>query len=721
MLDFGQDEQLAFADPVDLVARVYADLRFPERVAISEAARRHRVLQNPGAYSGPWGDGPHSTRHLDRPMDCLGKDSPYREVAVMGPSQVGKSEIGNNYQLHAVLYDPADMLFIAPDRTLAEAYVKKEFDKMIELAVHQDGTPGAMAEKMLPGASSDTLSLKRFRGADFFFYWPSGGRLRALPFPRVRIDDLDEIPTDISDQGDAVSLGRGRMGSFVAYGQTMLYVNSSPKLGAGKGIEALVASGTDEMLWVDCLMCGNPFAFYADRLQFDDQGSVAAAGESAVVVCADPQCGGAHVQRDKRALLETARWVGRGETAVPTAESPSGKVGELEPNIRAGFRFDGLFGFRPWREIAEIGREAEIKLEYEQDDSALKAWDQTIVGRNYSARRQGETPVTEDELVRRAKASGYEMGEVPPGVQVLVASIDQQGNRFEVAVWGFGRDFRAWLVDRYQILTINRDGRQEPLRPFTRLEDWAVIHSYVMSQTYPLAGADHLQMKIFNTAIDTGGLDNATDNAFAWWHSMVAGDPLAGRAALPPTAITLIKGGNKPDKPLLPRPTVDAKRQIKGAPQAELFVPNVHRLKNIADNCINRRDDGPGFVQFPRDVPGVEPNSSPNYLAELRAEHKVDEVWVRPPHTPNETWDLYIYARAVLLRFGGNDGSLAWVPAWARAPRGAPESLPEPPEPEKVKAAEEPAKQPVVKLQKAVKTGRSAPKRRRSIRMRRGG
>jgi len=375
----GQDMPLAFTDPGMLVASCLAELRFPEKVRVSQAARRHRVLDNPGAYSGPWGEGPYYTDHLDRVMDCLGPDSPHREVGVMGPAQTAKSEIGNNAQLHTALYNPRDSLFIAPDRVLIEAYVKKEFDKMVELARPFRNDRGdlvlGLRDKLLPGASADTLSLKRFRGADFFFYWPTGPRLRALPFSWIRIDDLDDVPTDIGDQGDIVSLARGRMGSFAAFGQTMLYVNSTPKLGPRAGIEAFVSAGTAERLWVDCLMCGAPFALYGDRLQFDQLGTPRDAAASASVVC--PDCGGAHLQREKRALLETHRWVGKGEEAVSRREVPAGKIGELEPNMRASFYLDGLFGFRPWSEIAEVGREAELKLEYEQDDSALKAWDQT--------------------------------------------------------------------------------------------------------------------------------------------------------------------------------------------------------------------------------------------------------------------------------------------------------------------------------------------------------
>jgi phage terminase large subunit GpA-like protein len=716
MLDFGQDAQLAFADPVDLVALFYGELRFPEVVSVSAAARRHRVLNNPGAYSGPWGEGPHFTAHLDRPMDCLAKESPYREVGVMGPSQVAKSEIGNNWQLHTVVYDPADLLFIGPDRVLIEGYVKKEFDKMVELA-RDDAGRAVLLDRMLPGASSDTLSLKRFRGAEFFFYWPTGGRLRALPFSRIRIDDLDEISTDISDQGDIVSLARGRMGSFAAFGQTMLYVNSSPKLGPRAGIEAFVAAGTAERLWVDCLMCGAPFALYGDRLDFDRLGTPRDAAASAAVVC--PGCGGAHLQRDKRALLQGFRWVGKGEEAVSRREEPTGKIGELEPNTRAGFYFDGLFGFRPWSEIAELGREAELKLEFEQDDSALKAWDQTIIGRNYRERSGGDAPVSEDELVLRAKASPYVLGEVPPGVRVLIASIDQQGNRFEVAVWGFGENFRAWLVDRFALVaTIGDDGRQRPLAPARKPEDWAVIHAEVMGRTYPMAGAPDLRMKLFNTIVDTGGGgtadDAATDNAFAWWHSMVAGDVASGRKPLPPTAITLVKGGNNPKARTLPPPTIDVKRQIKGAPQAELYVPNVNRLKGIFERRLNRKEDGPGYVSFPRDA-------DPRHLAELRAETKVGEVWVREPHRNNETWDLYVYAYTVVLRFGGSDATLAWVPEWARPPRGGPVKLKAPPAAPGPADEPEPEPAPVARITSPRSSGRGGAKRRRTVRQVRSG
>ncbi len=648
-----------FASARKIVAASLAEVRFPERISVTEAARRHRMLENPGAFSGSWADSPHDVRFMDRAMNALAAESPYREVVIMGPAQTGKSEVGNNWQLHTVIYDPADMLFVMPDRVGIEAYVKTQWNKMLDL------TP-KLRERQLDGPSSDNINLKQFRGCSFHFYWPSGPRFRSNPFSRGRLDDYDDIPEDVADQGDALGLLTGRMGSFEAYGRTKAFVNSSPKLGKGRGVELLVAGGTDEIWYVDCLACGQPFALDTDAcLQFDREGTPLDAAASAVVMCPDPACGGYHRQQDKPALMASGRWVGRGETAVSRADNPAGKEGELVPNTRLSQRWDGLMGFRRWSDIAERWRRAEITFENEQDEAPLKTFYQTIVGKNYAPRGSGAPPATADEIAKRAKASPYRLREVPPEARCVVLAVDQQVNRFEVAAWSFGPGFRAWLTDRFSI----SDRNGVPLRPFTRLEDFAVLYPQVLARRYPVAGNPDATVKPLGMVLDTGGLDNATDNAFAWWHAMVQGDIGSGRAKVPPTAITLFKGGNNPKGKLLPPPTIDAKRQIKGAPQCELYIPNVNRLKDIADVRLRRGDGGDGSIGFPSDRDAHGELVAMPYIHEMLAETKNGDLWERPSRTANETWDLYVMALTVLLRFGGGDHSLDWVPAWARPPK----------------------------------------------------
>jgi phage terminase large subunit GpA-like protein len=145
--------------------------------------------------------------------------------------------------------------------------------------------------------------------------------------------------------------------------------------------------------------------------------------------------------------------------------------------------------------------------------------------------------------------------------------------------------------------------------------------------------------------------------------------------------VDLIKGNNRPQDKLLPPPTIDAKRQIKGAPQAELYRPNVNRVKDMTDTRLKIADGGGGSITFPCDtVPRRRGEAQPAlvaapWIAEMRAEENIDGQWTRPDHRANETLDLYVYAFTVVLRFADGDASMAWVPEWARPPRGAPRKL----------------------------------------------
>ena len=636
-----------FADARETIRRGFREVRFPEKITPIEAANRHRHLRNPGAYSGPWRDSPEPMQHLIEPTNNLSMASPYSIIAVMGPSQMGKSEVGNNWQVHSVIYDPADMAFYAPTRELTASYVTTQINKLLEECAD-------VAERQLDTASADNIYLKQFRGCDWHFLWPTGPNFRARPFSRGRLDDYDDFDDDIGDQGDAVSLFEGRTTSFQGYGWK-LYVNSSPKKGLKRGIEPLVAGGTSKRWFVDCLVCGSPFEMAWERLTFDGTSTALEAGRTVEMACPDPSCGGSHKQADKPALMATGRWVGKGETAVP-----GGKAGELEPNSTDSYWWDGTFGLAPWASMARQYRTAELRFEDHQDEGPLKSFFQTKVGRNYVSRSSGDAPVTVDALTERTANSSYRLGQVPDGVIAITMTVDLGIDRFSVMAVGHGVGNRAWIIDRFDILTLG-DGITK-LEPFRRREHWAVLYEKVLRRTYPLQRDPSLRMKVFCTGIDTGGSDDATDNAYAWWHDMVTGSRKEGRAALPATAITLLKGGNKLTGKMLPPPTVDAKRQVKGAPECELFIPTVNRIKDMADFRFRRTVPGPAYIDLPSDL-------SPKHIAELRAEEKVEGRWEKPEDVRNESWDLFVYALVVMLRLVGLDQNLSRVPQWARPPR----------------------------------------------------
>lgn len=658
------------------IRRAMRDVAFPEKITPIEAANRHRHLRNPGGYTGPWRDSPEPMQHLVEPTNALAMTSPYSIVALAGPSQMGKSEIGNNWQLHCVIYDPADIGFWSPTKELTARYVSSQIDKLLEECPD-------LSARQLTTASADNIFQKQFRGCDWHFLWPTGANFRAIPFSRGRQDDYDDFPDDIGEQGDAVSLFEGRTTSFQGYGWK-LYVNSSPKKGPKRGIEPLVASGTSKRWWVDCLQCGDPFEMAWERLSFEREGSASDAANSVVMTC--PVCGGVHVQADKPALMATGRYVGRGEHAIA-----GGKAGDIVATHIDSYWWDGVFGLAPWASLARQYRTAELRFEEHQDEGPLKSFFQTKVGRNYASRATGDAPVTEDALTERARASTYSLGQVPDWVVAITMTVDLGIDRFSVMAVGHGVGNRACIIDRFDILTL-ADGITK-LQPFSRREHWSVLYDKVLSRTYPLQRDPSLRMKIFCTGIDTGGSDDATDNAYAWWHDMVTGSRAEKRAALPATAITLLKGGNRPTGRLLPAPTVDAKRQVKGAPECELWVPNVNRMKDIADYRLRRPEPGPAFIDLPREF--ADPPHDKR-IAELRAEEKVEGLWEKPEGVRNETWDLLVYSLVVMLRLVGLDQNLTKVPMWARPPR--PRAPDQAPPPDEATAAAEQQRRPTVQV-----------------------
>ena len=630
-------EPLAYAPADQIVRRGFANLRPPERLTVSEAALTHRILDNPLGYSGPWTF--DLVPFLRRPMDCLNRESPYSTVALMGPAQSAKSSVGDNWLLYVVVCAPADMIFAGSTKTLVRDYVVTQINKMVRLCP-------AMHSRLRLGPGSDNIFAKSFLGCNFFAVWPVASQMRQRPAPYIRIDDYDALPEDIEGEGNALMLLGGRQTTFE--GEEMTLVNSSPALGFKKGIEAVVATGTDERWFVRCLHCDGAFDLdFDERLTFDRAGTPEDAKRSAEVVC--PHCGSVHEQKDKHKLMARGAWCGPDQTLLEDGTID----GDLAPTSIASFRINGLMGFASWGRLAELWRMADIAFENAQDEGELRAFYNVREGKNYKSRIAGAAPVEAGDIMLRAADSDYRMGTIPDGVIALTAAIDVQKNRFEVLVKGWGVGFQSWVIARYAIIALE-DGVTK-IDPASKPEHWGTIIEKVIWKKWPLADDPDIQVPILNVAIDTGGEAGVTDNAFAFWYKAIG-------LAIPATAITLIKGGNKPLARLLPPPTIDAKRKArKGDPDAELFVPNVHRFKDMVDVRLRRPNPGPGYMNFPADF-------AEEHAAELTSEEKIDGLWYRPKGVANETLDLDVYSTVALMRVGGSDASLDWVPLWARAP-----------------------------------------------------
>lgn len=77
----------SYPDLNNIVTDVAELLRPSERLTVSQAAEKYRILNNPGSYVGPWKNG--TTPYLTEPMDVLGSRE-YTACVFVGPAQTGK-------------------------------------------------------------------------------------------------------------------------------------------------------------------------------------------------------------------------------------------------------------------------------------------------------------------------------------------------------------------------------------------------------------------------------------------------------------------------------------------------------------------------------------------------------------------------------------------------------------------------------------------------------
>jgi len=568
------------------------------------------------------------------------------EVGLMGPAQVGKSEIGLAWIGRCIEHDPGDFLMCQPDKAMGDDFVKRRLEPFI----HKHPV---LKDCLLPSASADNVFLKQFRGMLLSTIWPVASQFRARPVPNGWLDDYDQFPPDIEGQGDAIGLLDGRQTTFE--GRDTKFVSSSPARDDGSGIEAFVASGTDERLMPECPHCGDRFEPDVFRdLRWDGVNATPdQAAASAHVVC--PNNGCILTPDDKFALMASmARLPGHGVVAT---RPEAGKR-------RRTIRIDGLISFRSWPEIARKWREAQIAWEMRQDEGPLRAFTNVVAGKNYRSVLSGEVPLAADDM-HRLKDGHWKLGTVPRGPVCITVAVDVQHDRFECIAKGWADGMESWTIDRWSI-DVLEDGLTT-LNPFRNPEHWRVLLP-LFDRRWKLAGAKGEQSPVpLCVAIDTGGggdkeTSTASENANRFWH-------MATAAGVHPSRIMLLKGSSNRNGDLVGRAR-RADQKVKGGVKRNspvLWLVNGHKARHVLDARLRRTDGGPGRVHYPADF-------DDRWFEELTAEQLEKGLWVKK-RARNETLDLELYAWFALLKppFAQSRDHFRWLAkdfriVWASPP-----------------------------------------------------
>ncbi len=463
------------------------------------------------------------TLYINEPLNTLAKRE-YDAVIFAGPARTGKTlGLIDGWIVYGIVCDPADMLVVQMTETKAREHSRTWLARTFRHSPE-------VRRRLSPVRNDNNVHDKMFRDGSFLkIGWPSITVFSSSDYKRVALTDYDRFPSDIDGEGDAFSLASKRTTTFMSAGMTLVESSPGRELTDTKwkpsspheappttGILSLYNRGDRRRWYWPCPHCGEYFQPSMENMTgYRDIADPMEASEAARIQC--PHCHKLTEPQQKRALNNRGVWLREGQHI-----NRDGNItGEARRSRIASFWMEGpAAAYQTWAQLVYKLLTAEEEYERTGSEETLKAVINTDWGLPYQSRRSLEARSGD---VLMARAEDVSKRTVPDGVRFIVATVDVQGGkkrRFVVQVVGYGAYGERWIIDRYNIrysLRVNEDGESQPVNPAARPEDWDLLRTDVLEKAYPLAAVPEQFMPVLAMAVDSGGEDGVTDNAYAFW------------------------------------------------------------------------------------------------------------------------------------------------------------------------------------------------------------
>lgn len=634
-------------------------LRAPRRMRVADAVAQYMRVPMGAGNSVPWD--PLVAPYVIEPMNCLASRE-YDAVIFVGPARTGKT-IGliDGWVIYNVICDPADMLIIQMTEEKAREHSKKRLARTFRVSPE-------VVSRLSPNKNDNNVYDKTFLAGNYLkIGWPSVNIMSSSDYKCVALTDYDRFPEDIDGEGDAFSLASKRTTTFMSSGMTL--VESSPgrdvkdvkwrrtsphEAPPTTGILSLYNRGDRRRWYWPCPHCGEYFQPCGDVVAgFRDIADPVLASEAAYIQC--PSCSGRIMPEQKRELNGRGVWLRDGESI----NADGSRYGDPRRSRIASFWMEGpAAAYQTLSQLVYKLLTAEQEYETTGSEETLKTVINTDWGLPYLPRASMEQ--RKSELLEQ-RAEPVPSRSVPDGVNFLVATVDVQAGRhrrFVVQVTGYGSRGERWIIDRYNItqsLRGDSDGESQRIDPASYPEDWDVLLTDVFHKSWPLASDPSQQMRLMAMAVDSGGEDGVTDNAYKFWRRCRR-DGLGKR-------IYLFKGDSIRRAKLISRTFPDntgrTGRRAQAAGDVPLWLLQTDALKDRVNNALWRDSPGPGYVHFPDWL------GSWFYDELTYEERSSDGKWSKPGRGANEAFDLMVYAEALVILHGYEKIRWPDAPEWA--------------------------------------------------------
>ncbi|EKI3096973.1 phage terminase large subunit family protein [Escherichia coli] len=634
-------------------------LRAPRRMRVADAVAQYMRVPMGAGNSVPWD--PLVAPYVIEPMNCLASRE-YDAVIFVGPARTGKT-IGliDGWVIYNVICDPADMLIIQMTEEKAREHSKKRLARTFRVSPE-------VVSRLSPNKNDNNVYDRTFLAGNYLkIGWPSVNIMSSSDYKCVALTDYDRFPEDIDGEGDAFSLASKRTTTFMSSGMTL--VESSPgrdvkdvkwrrtsphEAPPTTGILSLYNRGDRRRWYWPCPHCGEYFQPCGDVVAgFRDIADPVLASEAAYIQC--PSCSGRIMPEQKRELNGRGVWLRDGESI----NADGSRYGDPRRSRIASFWMEGpAAAYQTLSQLVYKLLTAEQEYETTGSEETLRAVINTDWGLLYLPRASMEQ--RKSELLEQ-RAEPVPSRSVPDGVNFLVATVDVQAGRhrrFVVQVTGYGSRGERWIIDRYNItqsLRGDSDGESQRIDPASYPEDWDVLLTDVFHKSWPLASDPSQQMRLMAMAVDSGGEDGVTDNAYKFWRRCRR-DGLGKR-------IYLFKGDSIRRAKLITRTFPDntgrTGRRAQAAGDVPLWLLQTDALKDRVNNALWRDSPGPGYVHFPDWL------GSWFYDELTYEERSSDGKWSKPGRGANEAFDLMVYAEALVILHGYEKIRWPDAPEWA--------------------------------------------------------
>lgn len=657
------DDPRALAD----VASGFSAFRPPKRVPVSQAAAQHLVISQPGGFNGSFSL--DEAPYMIEPMDTLASRR-HEAVTFVGPSRSSKTmSLVDGWIAHNVCCDPGDMLVVQMSQEKAREYSKTRVDRSIR------SSPDIRA-MTTSRVQDDNTHDKMFRNGMFLrIGWPTVTQLSGSDYRYVAVTDYDRIHDDIDGEGSCFMLALKRTQTFMSRGMCMIESSpgrnlKDPDWRAVTAHEAPPCGGileiyntSDRRRWYwPCPSCGEYFQAepgigmfglppeleLLDIVRTEDLGKLSA--KYSRLICPYCEAGISHSHKQK--MNRAGRWVGDGQIILANGQLE----GDAIHSNNAGFWLGGIAAaYQSWASLVQRYLQGLRSYALSGEEFMLQTTVNTDQAMPYMPRilahskADASTPESrEDTTLQRFL--------VPSWARFLVAAVDNQGGqnaRFVVQVHAIGPNLEQVPIDRYEIKVSKRPGIGEdefaPIDPAGYDEDWDQITDLVLQSTYRLAGDEGREMRVRMVAIDTGGEDGVTLNAYAWYRRI--------RKAGFASRVLLVKGASTKNAP------VTRESKVGGVKKGEegdipLLSINPNIFKDTLANMLKRTEPGAGYFHVPKWLPT-------SFWDEMRAEVRQPNGTWRKVRKRNEALDLCNYIRAACLYLKADRMDWTKPPEWA--------------------------------------------------------